>query len=114
MPPKTSIKTFLLLVHKLNEEMDAAATMGQNLLQQIEDIEYTSVTDMQKKDELTEEFELMGEGFRRLNDMKTILMNGLQRKMIQTLNEAPMGSRVKSMTNRRSKSLRKSRRVKSI
>ena len=114
MPPKTSLKTFLLLVHKLNEEMDAAATMGQNLLQQIEDIEYTSVTDMQKNDKLTEEFEKMGEGFRKLDDMKAVLMDGLQRKMIHTLNEAPMGSRVKSMIFRRSKSSRKTRRIKSI
>jgi len=114
MPPKTSLKTFLLLVHRLNEEMDAAATMGQNLLQQIENIQYTSVTDVQTRDELTEEFETMGEGFRKLDDMKAVLMDGLRRKLIQTLDEAPMSSRTKSMTLRRSKSLRKSRRVKSI
>jgi hypothetical protein len=117
MPPKAkaSLKDLLLMAHKLKEETDVIATMGENLLKQIEDIELTPIQeDTQKKDELVEEFELLGQGFRRLDDMKTILMIRLQRKMIQTLDAASMGSRAKSMTLSRSKSSRRTRRVKSI
>ena len=103
-----------VISHKLNEEMDAVATIGQNLLQRIEEIDYTSITDIQTKEELTHAFDETGHGFRKLDDMKAVLMDGMRRKMIQNLDAAPMSSRTKSMTIRRSRSSRKTRRANSI
>jgi hypothetical protein len=115
--PKTSIKTFLVLIHKLNRDMDIIATNGQQLLQQIADIDFTSVTDPVREEELTSVFEETGENFRKLNDMKEVLMGGLQQKVIDTMNAQPMISRTRSATSARSSvrsSMRKTRKAKSV
>jgi len=111
--PKTSIKTFLFLINKLNDSMDVLSADGDKLLERITDIEFTSVADLAKEDELNHAIDTMGEKFRELDGMKSTLIGGLRRKVKEKLDAATPSSRVKSMTNRR-KSERKTVRAKSI
>jgi hypothetical protein len=108
--PKTPIKTFLVLIHKLNRDMDAIATSGETLLRKISEIDFTSVADPMKEEELNAAFEETGEQFRKLHDMKETLMGGLQRKVIEKMNSAPMSANAKSASFRRSSSRSRSSR----
>jgi hypothetical protein len=109
----TTVKKFLMLLHKLNKELDVVATIGQNLLVKINDIDFTSITDVSNGEELSELFEETGERFRKVNDMKQTLLYGLQRRVIRELDEEPMSSKVKSLSIKR-KSKSRTRRAKSI
>ena len=60
-------------------------------------------------------FNETGKKFRELNDMKQVLLRGLQVKIINKLDAAPMSSRIKSARlNSSRSSSRKTRRVRSI
>ena len=113
--PKTSVKTFLGLIHKLNSEMDVVSEFGAELLQEMNNIDFTSVTDPHSHELFEAAFEKTGEKFRKLNDMRQVLLNGLQRKVIDNMNAAPQNSRTRSapIAKRRSSS-NKTRRAKSI
>jgi hypothetical protein len=114
--PKTSQKSILKLIHKLNEAMDIIATMGQNILQCLNDIDYTSVTDVSTEEQLNIAFDEVGERFRNLDHIKEELMYGLRRKVLSEMDAIPVHARTKSLSIRRSKSnsFRKTRRTKSI
>ena len=105
--PKTSVKTFLQLIHKLNEGMDMIAGEGGDLLNRINDIDFTSVTDPLKEEELTIEVNELEKKFLKLNVLKETLMDGLQRRVIQEMDATPYHTRIRSVTvGRRSKSIK--------
>jgi hypothetical protein len=93
--------------------MNALSAAGDELIERVTEIEFTSVADLAKEDELNDAIDTMGEKFRELDDMKSTLIGGLTRKVKEKLDAATPSSRVKSMTNRR-KSVRKTVRAKSI
>jgi uncharacterized lipoprotein YehR (DUF1307 family) len=112
---KTSPKSILKSIHKLNEAMDIIATMGQNILQRLNDIDYTSVTDISTQEQLNIAFDEIGEKFRNLSDIKEELMYGLQRKVLEEIDAMPLRSKTKSLSiKRKLNSYRKTRRAKSI
>jgi hypothetical protein len=114
--PKTSVKTFLSLVHKLNEDMDNLATNGLDIVKRINEIDFDSITGPSEEEEMKILYNNVGDNFRKLNDMKQTLMGGLQRKVIQEMNMSTPSSKVKSLTlNRKSKQRsRTTRRIRSI
>lgn len=116
--PKTSITTFLILLHDLNARMDELATEGAIAMTQMNDIDYTSVTDLSKGEELTAIIDEMGEKFRKINDMKQTLLNGLQRKVIHKMNQTTPLTKTSSVRSIKKtgtqNSPRKTRRVKTV
>ena len=115
--PKTSIKTFLILIHRLNDEIDDVINKGNILNNRIQSLELTSVADIDIKDQLDEAVDEMGKTFNKLLDMKETLLGGLHRKMIDEMNAKPLNSRIKSLSLRRSaksNTSRKTLRAKSI
>jgi len=95
--------------------MDVVSEFGDNLLQEMNNIDFTSVTDPHSYELFEAAFEKTGEKFRKLNDMRQVLLDGLQRKVIDNMNAAPQNSRTRSapIAKRRSSS-NKTRRAKSI
>jgi hypothetical protein len=115
--PKTSVKTFLILIHKLNDEMDAIAELGQELLRSAQDIDFTSVTDIVKEEEIKELFDETGKKYIKLHDMKEVLLGGLQARVIQEMNDAKPISKTRSLSRKRknkSRSFGKTQRARSI
>lgn len=113
--PKTSIKTFLILLHKLNSDMEKIASEGALLLEAANQVDFDSITAPTVQDELNETFNETGNKFRELNDMKQVLLRGLQINVINKLDAAPMSSRIKSARlNSSRSSSRKTRRFRSI
>jgi hypothetical protein len=115
--PKTSVKTFLMLIHKLNDEMDAIAELGQDLLRRAEDIDFTSVADVVKEEEIKDLFDETGEKYAKLHDMKEVLLGGLQARVIQEMNETKLVSKTRSLSRKqksKSRSFGKTQRARSI
>jgi len=112
---KTSPKTILKSIHKLNEAMDIIATMGQNILQRISDIDYTSVTDISTEEQLNIEFDEFDEHFRNLSRIKEQLMYGLQRKVLEEMDAMQLRSKIKSLSiKRKTNGVNRRRRTRSI
>lgn len=115
--PKTSIKTFLVLIHELDNEMDKLATKGEELIAQMNDINFSSITDVSNEEELTDSFNNLGDKFAAIDNMKQTLLGGLRRGVIEKMNVNSPSSKIKSLSVKRKNklnSLRKTRHAKSI
>jgi len=112
--PRTSILTLHTLIQKLNVEMDKLATLGQIILIRLNEPSPTSVTEMpnhgESREDLERLFEESGEKFRELHHMNEVLLDGFIRKKA----ELPRAKSLSVGRNSKSKSLRKTRRIKSI
>ena len=102
--PKTSIKTFLILIHELNYEMFFLSEKGEEVIKNMNEIDFYSVTSIVQEENLETRFEEMGEQFREMNRMRITLIGGLQRKVIEEMNSVTLGSSNKC-TNRRTRSI---------
>lgn len=113
-----SAKGILASIRVLNNELETLLNEGLQLSQQVDAVDFTSVTDVQTHERLESEFNITNEMFVKVNNMKTTLLEMLQRKVIQTMNANPPNSRTRSAysakSSRRTRSSRKSLRAKSI
>ena len=101
--PKTPVKTFLMLLHKLNNEMDHFATIATTTLQRIENLDEFSVTEPADEDDLRTTYLDCQSKFHQIMDMKNVLMSGLRRKVMESMSDKSASKLVtRSATMRRS------------
>jgi hypothetical protein len=113
--PKTSAKTFLVLLRKLNTDMEHLTERGMEIIKRVNEVDIESITGPSMEEELVITYNEIGDKFRELHDMKKILLNGLQRKVIQELDAATPSVRTKSLTMKRnSLSSRNTRRIRTL
>ena len=99
--PKTSVKTFLTLIGDLNRKMSHFATVAAHQLNRIQELDFSSITVQAEKDEIEQAIRTANENFMKLNDMREILKDGLQRKVEGEIEMKTPGSKVKSLSTRR-------------
>jgi len=103
--PKTSVKTFLMLLRKLNGEMDHFATVATRTLARIDDIDETAPYGSSLETELRTTYLDCQRNFHKIMDMKDVLMGGLRRKVMENMSTRSASQlSTKSATMRRSRS----------
>lgn len=102
--PKTSIKTFLILIHVLNYEMFFLSEKGEEIIKNMNEIDFYSATSIVQEENLETQFEEMGEQFREMNRMRITLIGGLQRKVIEEMKFISVDSNNKRI-HRRTRSI---------
>ena len=76
------VKKLLVAIHKINEELDRIAEEGTVLLQEMVDIDFTSVTDPVKLEELSIANEALRKNFLAVYDLKQPILRMLQNKVL--------------------------------
>jgi hypothetical protein len=103
--PKTPVKTFLMLLRKLNDEMDHFATVATKTLERIDEIDEASVTGPSQEEEMRTTYLDCQRNFHKIMDMKDVLMGGLRRKVMENMSTRSASQlSTKSATMRRSHS----------
>ena len=115
--PKTTITTFIALIHKLNDEIDHFSTVAADTLHKINALDETSITQPSQEEELSITYLDCQTKFDKIIDMRNVLMDGLLRKVMQNMSARSASQlSTKSATLRRSakRRSRRTRRTRSI
>jgi len=103
--PKTPIKTFIALLENLNDQMDQLADVGVEVLERIPYMDINAINEHAEEVELRYNYLRAREKFKKINQMKQILLDGLRRKVMEEMTHRPASQlSTKSATMRRSHS----------
>jgi hypothetical protein len=91
------VKKLLAAIHKINEELDHIAEEGTVILQEMAGIDYTSITDPVKMEELTMANEALRKNFLAVHDLKQPILRMLQLKVLKEMRTGTP-SRTRSLT----------------
>ena len=79
------VKKLLVAIHKINEELDRIAEEGTVILQEMADIDFTSLTDPVKLEELSIANEALRKNFLAVYDLKQPILRMLQNKVLKEM-----------------------------